>query len=354
MLLSGGLIKLVSELRRSKRTVGKRILDLNNRVSNTQKRAAPRKIAPNGINLSNLAPPVSSAITGAQATADGKNAIYYQASAPSNSSLTTGDLWFDSDNGYALSKWDGSAWQSFGLGNAAFSNIDAGKITAGILNSIQINAGTPSGSDYPFSVSTAGVLRAVSGVVGGFTLSTSTISANYSFASPGLTESGYVTIETDGTIESRYNYAGVMTSYYTIVRINDYGASGQGSVTVEGTASGGYSKYLYSSSGPFNISDVRIKNVIETDTDALSIVNNINVAKFTYTDDKYDTSKEHLGFLAQQLNEHVPDAVHEGGNSVDEPWLVSKEAVVPYLARAIQQLSSKIDDLTAQVAALEN
>ena len=77
----------------------------------------------------------------AQATADGKNTIYYSATEPSGGTYTEGDLWFETDNDNALSRWDGAAWQSFGLGNAAFSNIDAGKITSGTISTAILFAG---------------------------------------------------------------------------------------------------------------------------------------------------------------------------------------------------------------------
>lgn len=77
----------------------------------------------------------ATAASGAQATANGKNKIFYAPGAPS--AVSTGDLWFDSDNDYKLSRWDGSNWVDFGLGSAAFSYIDAGKITAGSITSIE-------------------------------------------------------------------------------------------------------------------------------------------------------------------------------------------------------------------------
>lgn len=50
---------------------------------------------------------ISSAAT-AQATADGKVTSFFQTSAPT--ALGLGDLWFDSDDGYKLYRWNGSSW----------------------------------------------------------------------------------------------------------------------------------------------------------------------------------------------------------------------------------------------------
>lgn len=57
----------------------------------------------------------SAAATGAKASADGKNKNYYQSTAPTDSpagTLKANDLWFDIANGYRLSTWTGTAWQT--------------------------------------------------------------------------------------------------------------------------------------------------------------------------------------------------------------------------------------------------
>lgn len=68
-----------------------------------------------------------------------KNHNFYQGSAPTGSSLVVNDLWFDTAHENKLAKWDGANWIPFGLGNAAFSNIDAGKITSGQVDAAYIN-----------------------------------------------------------------------------------------------------------------------------------------------------------------------------------------------------------------------
>ena len=47
---------------------------------------------------------------GAQSTADGRNSMFRQASAPTANA--TGDIWFDSDDGDHMYRWSGSAWVS--------------------------------------------------------------------------------------------------------------------------------------------------------------------------------------------------------------------------------------------------
>lgn len=137
---------MASNLRRSKRTVGKKINDIDRRVTRMQRTPPARRIgrgviaasnlAQNSVTYSQLTGGIATDISGAQSTADGKNAIFYSATTPTPRS--SGDLWFDIDNDYALSKWNGTIWESFGLGSAAFSYIDAGKITVGTLSGREV------------------------------------------------------------------------------------------------------------------------------------------------------------------------------------------------------------------------
>jgi predicted phage tail protein len=53
---------------------------------------------------------LSSDVSTAQATADSKIETFVQNGAPSNPNF--GDLWFDSDDGYKLSRWNGTSWVS--------------------------------------------------------------------------------------------------------------------------------------------------------------------------------------------------------------------------------------------------
>lgn len=102
------------------------------------------------------------AITAAQETANGKNTVYYQASAPTGGTYKTNDIWFDTNNGNKMYMWNGSAWTPEQFGNAAISdlsitnakiangtiesakisNLDAGKITSGTMSAARIKGDT--------------------------------------------------------------------------------------------------------------------------------------------------------------------------------------------------------------------
>jgi hypothetical protein len=71
--------------------------------------------------------------TDARVVANGKNTIYYQSSEPSGGTYAVDDTWFDSDDGYKMYTWTGTAWSGFQLGNSAIAEISATKVTAGSL-----------------------------------------------------------------------------------------------------------------------------------------------------------------------------------------------------------------------------
>lgn len=96
----------------------------------------------------------------AQTSADGKNTVWYQTTAPTGTGHKVGDTWFDTDDGNRIYRWDGDSWEpaQFGtnaIANAAITNaliadatiqnakiatLDAAKITTGILNAARIGA----------------------------------------------------------------------------------------------------------------------------------------------------------------------------------------------------------------------
>jgi hypothetical protein len=85
-----------------------------------------------------------STANGAQATADGRNRIFYQNTAPTSPAggynLINGDLWFDTSTAanYAMYTWNTSLpgankWQVREIADLSIARINAGKITAGFI-----------------------------------------------------------------------------------------------------------------------------------------------------------------------------------------------------------------------------
>ena len=96
-------------------------------------------------------------------------------------------------------------------------------------------------------------------------------------------------------------------------------------------------------------SDMRLKKDIgPTKINGLDKINNINLYEFI----KIRSSTYHpIGFIAQQLQEIVPEAVSE---SQDGILSVSKEALVPHLVKAMQELSAQVEELKKEVAELKS
>ena len=79
----------------------------------------------------------------ARLTADGKNTIYSQNAAPTGGTYATDDLWFDTDDGNKVYRWNGTAWVS-----AQDTAIAAAQSTADGKNKIYRQTTEPTGGTY--------------------------------------------------------------------------------------------------------------------------------------------------------------------------------------------------------------
>ena len=137
-----------------------------------------------------------SQIDTAQATADGKNKVHYATSQPSTSGNTAGDIWFDTDDGNKMYKWDGSNWTASQFGTDAIANlsitnaliadatiqsakigsVDAGSITTGTLSADRIGALSISADKLAANSIIAGKIAANAVTAG--TLAANSVTAN--------------------------------------------------------------------------------------------------------------------------------------------------------------------------------
>jgi hypothetical protein len=103
-------------------------------------------------------------------------------------------------------------------------------------------------------------------------------------------------------------------------------------------------------------SDSRLKNKIIKNIDGISVINNLNPTHYEWIN---TPGRECFGFIAQELHSVIPDAVSPGDNedifyledgrvNVKEPWAIEMSGIVPYLVKAVQELSNKIDILEAK------
>jgi hypothetical protein len=119
----------------------------------------------------------------------------------------------------------------------------------------------------------------------------------------------------------------------------------------------GNSTVLYTTS-----SDKRLKTVVGTEKNAIDVLNRVKLYNYYWNSDQ--DKNIFYGPLAQELHEVLPTAVSKGDDSdifIDpleakefsiqpsQPWSVDNSTIVPYLIKAIQELSVKIDELESRL-----
>ena len=114
----------------------------------------------------------------------------------------------------------------------------------------------------------------------------------------------------------------------------------------------------------YNASDIRLKQNISTITYGLDTISSLNPVKFNWKDgfEPSEDGKDLLGFVAQEVQTIIPEAVESfGGNSViigdttiENTLRVNEKFIIPVLVKAIQELSAKNTSLEERLTALEN
>ena len=88
-------------------------------------------------------------------------------------------------------------------------------------------------------------------------------------------------------------------------------------------------------------SDKTLKSNIATSTvDALASINKLNIYEYDFKKDSTEYHKS-IGLIAQEVGQYLPDA-HD---KIDGIETYSPFFFVPYLVKAIQQLSTKVEQL---------
>jgi hypothetical protein len=346
---------VASNLKRSKRTVGKKINDLDRRVSRLQRNPPARRIGQGVIAASNIAqnavsypqlnPTVVTNISGAQATADGKNTIFYTASVPVANKA--GDIWFDTDDDYKLYRALSAGADAIGAGEWEQAVVNASNLTVGELDANRV------------LVSNLDAGRITVGTLSGREV----VCQQTVFAIPGVPDFRTITkaqLLANGAIFAEYDHAGESgVTFFTRVYINrsELGDGGDG-IALVGNATG---TTLTTNIRPSQIrtpdlvetSDARLKENVESllTSNAIDIVKNLRPVTYNYI----GSSKSSHGFIAQEVHEVCEDFVNVGGEDpATNPWGISYTSVIPALTSALQDCMAKIDDLETRLAALEN
>lgn len=94
-------------------------------------------------------------------------------------------------------------------------------------------------------------------------------------------------------------------------------------------------------------SDYRIKSNVEPLSNALVTMERLEPVQFTFN--SHPTNKV-AGFIAHQVNEHIPQAVTGEKDGIDENGdiviqTIDKSHMIPYLVSAIKELSSRVSSL---------
>jgi hypothetical protein len=143
------------------------------------------------------------------------------------------------------------------------------------------------------------------------------------------------------------------------------GTSGEVVIGANSTGKGNGTGFLAPLNGVFQgnnsaswsvVSDQRIKENVETLNSGLDTINALNPVSFNYI----LTGKKDVSFIAQEYMKVLPDQVGTHTASPEEKALTGsdelydiKQNLVPYLVKAIQELSSKNEALEARLAKLE-
>lgn len=101
-------------------------------------------------------------------------------------------------------------------------------------------------------------------------------------------------------------------------------------------------------------SDARLKkNVKRSKLNAIECINEIEMCEYDFIDEKYG-EHSNLGYIAQQLQNVIPDCVlavpqDKEQMGYDELLQVQDTHLIPYLVKAIQELSSKVAELEKKI-----
>jgi hypothetical protein len=105
----------------------------------------------------------------------------------------------------------------------------------------------------------------------------------------------------------------------------------------------------------YNASDCRLKKNIQTTNYGIASVMCLNPVRFNWADGFEDGEKDKnmLGFIAQEVKEVVPEAVHNFSSDslnlnnivIENPLSVNEKYLIPVLTKAIQEQQCTINTL---------
>ena len=140
----------------------------------------------------------------------------------------------------------------------------------------------------------------------------------------------------------RYSQTGVSEVFDGAHYITFKGRSGntQGSIQADGSGNVEYQ----------TTSDERLKENIIDAPSQWETIKNVNVRSYNWK----LTGVNNIGFIAQELNQQIPQCVSEGGEDIDKnPWSIDYGKLTPFLTKGLQEAIEEIEKLKERLSALE-
>lgn len=186
-----------------------------------------------------------SAATAAQTTADGKNRVYRQTTQPSGGTYAEGDLWFDTDDDNKIYRYTSGSWgTAVTLGNNALASISANKITAGTIDASVITVSNINAGNI--STGTLAAARIAAGSLDASKITAGTITATQ--ISSSYVYAGTIAAGniTTGTLSATVSLAAVSGTIGGFTLASTY-LSGSGGFTLysNGIIDGGLSNTIF-------------------------------------------------------------------------------------------------------------
>lgn len=94
-------------------------------------------------------------------------------------------------------------------------------------------------------------------------------------------------------------------------------------------------------------SDANLKTgIVDTSISGCATINALRVVDYKWRTNTglHDGSKTHVGFIAQEVRAVIPDVV----SRIDDTLVLNKPEMIPFLVKAIQELSAEVEALKAQ------
>ncbi len=130
---------------------------------------------------------------------------------------------------------------------------------------------------------------------------------------------------------------------------NEYPTLKTSGGTIHFDAQGTYTGYITFNGGFTDVSDERQKKNIRSINNALDILTNLRGVRFNWKDDR-DDGLDHAGFIAQEVQQYLPEAVSASG-----PGLlgVHSPSIVAVLVQAVKEQQVLIENMQAEINALK-